>query len=84
MLTMSELQKLERQHYAVICAASETGGLSVAEAADAAVRLNNRLLSEMRALIAPKHRERYVPHQHERPRQQVLPYVVPAMPGSLS
>lgn len=76
MLTMDDVQQLERVHYETVCAASETGGLSVVETADIAVRLNSRLLTEIKRMLRPQHRERYVPHPAAI--QQSLPFAASA------
>ena len=82
MLTIHEIEKLERNHYAAICSCSETGGLSLAEAADASARLTSRLLHECKQLLeqrAPaRHREVSASQARQQMRQQVLPFAAPA------
>lgn len=79
MLTMDDLQTLERRHYSCIVAASETGGLSLVEVADESARLTSKLLHEVKLLLAekqgrPQHRTIHVPYAPKQPRQQVLPF----------
>jgi hypothetical protein len=76
MLTMNDLETFERRHYAAVCAASETGGLSLVEVADESARLTTRLLHELRTLLAerPYHREVRVPYSPVQAKQQVLPF----------
>ncbi len=50
-MELNELQRLKRDHFRAICAISDTGGLSVADTADEALRLNSRLFDEIETLI---------------------------------
>lgn len=48
-MSLDEVQRLKRDHFAAICAASDCGGLSAVEAADLALRTQGRLLDELEA-----------------------------------
>jgi len=50
MISERELWKIERELYARVCAVSETGGVSLSEAADFATRNLARILDEYRTL----------------------------------
>ncbi len=83
-VTTHDVEAVERDFYAAICVASDSGMLTPVESADAVFRKCSRLLSDVKRMVGqlekpspPQHRERFVPYA-----QQSLPFV--ATPGALS
>lgn len=51
MLTAIELDRMEREFWSCVCAAGDTGGMSLVEVADQATRSLSRLLGEHKELL---------------------------------
>lgn len=50
MLSLNQIEAMERDFYSAVCSASDTGGLSLLEAADLSTRTCGRLLTEYKRL----------------------------------